>query len=101
MRIKYKVETAEEFLARGGTIKKVDPGASGIQHNVTRKRANGEPAVILSYEEAEVYYGDGKVKTKKKAKQKASVDMSFLPESLKQKFLARITEGDFDVEEDN
>jgi hypothetical protein len=94
-------ETVAEFIARGGIIKKIDPVKDDSTHATVRKISNGEPAIILSMDDAEMYYGENKNpdKPKAKTKQKSLPDMSCLPEALKNKFIARLKEGDLNGEE--
>jgi hypothetical protein len=95
-----KTETLQEYLARGGTIKKVEAGKSDFQNITKRTTAGGEPAIILSLGDAEVYYGTPSKAKKKKAKVKSSLDMSLLPEGLRKKFISKIENGDYDGQED-
>lgn len=87
-----KTESLEEFLARGGVVKFLPPDATAIKDKPTKQDANGGPAVILSMDEFDTYYGEVK-KTKKKAaakKPKATLDVFALPEHLRKKHLGRI-----------
>lgn len=98
--MRAKTESIEEFLARGGTIKKLAAGESA-KLPTTRRSAGGDPVVILSMEDAEIFYGEGKPKAKKKSTPKAGIDLSQLPESLKSKFLAKLKDRSIDGEENN
>ena len=87
-----KTETVAEFLARGGVITKCEPGPSKVEDKV--HLAGAAKPTIISMEDAAVLYGEknaqkeGKVK---KAKPKAKVDLSLLPESLRLKLTARLS----------
>ena len=95
---KSKIETLEQYLARGGTIKVLPPKKLD-NSDQTRKSGNG-PAVIMSFEEADLFYGEAKKGSKpKKVKQQQTIDMGALPESLRVKFLSRLKE-EFDGEID-
>jgi hypothetical protein len=90
---KSKVETVEEYLARGGSIKKL-PAAEVIrQPDVTRKTVAGGPVVIMSMEEADLFYGEARKNAKpKKAKPSLKIDLSALPEALRSKFINKLKE---------
>lgn len=79
-----KKETIEEFLARGGKIQRfatVDPEVK----EPTISSTNKGPAVILTLDDGNLYYGEGKVsKTKKKSSPK--IDLSALPEAIRNKY---------------
>lgn len=96
MKTKSKTETLAEYLARGGTIKVVPANARESQ-NEPVKQVQGGPAKILTYEEADLYLGEGKPR-KVKPKPKSTLDLSALPEALRKKFLERY-KGDVDGEE--
>ena len=89
-----KVESLEEFLARGGVIKVLPPDAKTIKEKPTKQDASGGPAIILTMDEYETYYGEVKESKKKPKKPKASqkFDVFALPEHLRKKHLGRILE---------
>lgn len=91
--ITSKVETVQEFLARGGSISKVPMAAKECEEEVIRKTSNGAPAVLLTLEEADLYYGEKK-KTSKVKKQKPAlkIDLEALPPALRAKFIAKLKE---------
>ncbi len=86
--MKSKTETIEEFLARGGKITKVEYKQPELKEHITRQTSGG-PATILSLGEAELFYGEAKAK---KAITKNKVDMSALPEALRNKFINKLSE---------
>jgi len=89
MKTRRKTETLEEFLARGGSIKFCPPKKEGATPDVVRKTANGGPAVLMTLDEADLFYGEGKVR-KKSNKPSNSIDLSALPEALKNKFISKL-----------
>lgn len=88
-----KIETIEEYLARGGAINKINPVESPKQIEVVRKTIAGGPAVIMTLEEADLFYGEArKGSTPKKAKPTTKIDLSALPEALRMKFINKLKE---------
>lgn len=94
-----KTETLAEFLARGKTITKLPEQPRKPQIDTLRQNPNG-PAVIMSLEDAEIYYGEpSKNKKAKKPKSSSlSIDINALPPALRQKFISKLKEED-NVEE--
>lgn len=82
-----KVETLQEFLARGGTIKKCDPAERTKEQDV-KSMAVG-PATLLTLEEGELFYGEKKKSKATKVLKQPTVDFNVLPEGLKEKYLAK------------
>lgn len=104
MSVKSKVETIDQYLARGGSIKKIPAGETIKQPDVTRKPVAGGPVTIISLEEADLFYGEARKGSKpKKAKPTLKIDLSALPESLRAKFINKLKEEtngeDFEEEE--
>ena len=98
MKKKGKVETLAEYLTRGGTIKRLEPGSEDSQREVV-KQVTGGPIKILTMDEAELYLGE--IKPRKAAKPKTStLDLSALPEALRKKFIDRYGEGEVDGEQE-
>lgn len=93
MSLKSKVETIDEYLARGGSIKKL-PAADMIrQPEVTRKTVAGGPVTIMSLDEADLFYGEARKGSKpKKAKPSLKIDLNALPEALRAKFINKLKE---------
>jgi hypothetical protein len=97
---KLKVESIEEYLARGNTIKILPTVEYKRQPDVIRKTVVG-PAIFLTLEEADLYYGEAKENLKpKKQKQSPRIDINALPEALRAKILKRIKEESLGEEED-
>lgn len=95
-----KKETVEEFLARGGKITVVPIGASAkdpqpTQPAQTIHSSKSGPATIMSYGEADLFYGEGKPKKARKKKAQASIDINALPEAIRNKYCKGI--GDEDI----
>lgn len=85
-----KDETLEEFLARGGKIKKIPYKSPEVKQPIT-KQTTSTPINFLSYDEADLLYGKPS-KTKKKKTSGSSVDLSALPEELKAKFISKLSQ---------
>jgi len=93
MSVKSKVETVEEYLARGGSIKKLPAAEIIRQPDVIKKAATGGPVTILSLEEADLFYGEARKNAKpKKDKPSLKIDLSALPEALRSKFINKLKE---------
>jgi len=90
--MKKKVESIEEFLARGGVITVLPPEAKTLKEKPTKQDSNGGPAVILTLDEYDTYYGEVKTSKKKPKKPKATLDFNALPEHLRKKHVKRILE---------
>lgn len=95
---KKKIETVDEYLARGGTIIRIPPNVSSSKEEVLKNQTGG-PAVILTLEEADLFYGEAKTSKAKKPKAGPKVDLNALPESLRKKFLAKLRDEENDGEE--
>lgn len=92
MKIKSKVETIEEYIARGGTVKRLP-----IQGYIKRQdvsKTQGGPAIIMSLEEADLFYGKERPNKKKRTNIEPKLDINALPEQLRAKFLARLKDED-------
>jgi hypothetical protein len=87
-----KIESLEEYLARGGVIKVLPPDAKAVKEKPTKQDSNGGPAVILTMDQYDTYYGEVKVSKKKPKKPKATLDVFALPEHLRKKHLGRLLE---------
>jgi ribosomal protein S19E (S16A) len=93
MSVKSKVESIEEYLARGGSIKKLPSVETVRQPEVIRKLVTGGPVTIMSLEEADLFYGEARKGSKpKKAKPSLKIDLSALPEALRSKFINKLKE---------
>lgn len=90
---KSKVETVEEYLARGGSIKKLPVGETIRQPDVVRKTVAGGPVTIMSLEDADLFYGEARKGSKpKKSKPSLKIDLNALPEALRVKFINKLKE---------
>ena len=100
---KRKVETLDEYLARGGSIKRVPAAALEPQPEVVRNQTGG-PAMFLSLEEADLFFGEPSKAASKPKKQKPSlkIDLDILPPALRAKFISKLKEesGGEDYEEE-
>lgn len=77
-----KTETLNEYLARGGTITKID-GINTAKPQIT-KSVNPGPAVILSLQEGDLFYGEKSTRAKKeKTPDLSGIDLSNIPEELR------------------
>lgn len=89
----YKIETFDEYKARGGTVTIVPKN----EHKSVDHVKSLAPPVpkLLSLEEADLLYGpQKKVDPKKKKKTQAKIDLNALPPALREKFLAKIQEAE-------
>jgi|SRR5665213_548616 len=99
MSVKSKIETVEEYLARGGAIKRLPAGELVKHPDITRKSGASGPAIIMSLEEADLFYGEARKGSKpKKAKPLLKIDFNALPQALN-KFIIKLKE-EVDGEED-
>lgn len=87
-----KVETVQEYLARGGSVMIVPPAFLEPVPDVTRKTTNGGPAVFLTLEEADLFFGEPSKKKPKKAKASFKIDLDVLPPALRAKFISKLKE---------
>lgn len=95
-----KKESIEEYLARGGKVKKIP--SQFKDENI--RRANPSPNVVavpLSMDDAAVLYGHHVTKdgyAEKKRLEKSKLDLSKLPDDLKKRFISKLKEK---IESDN
>ena len=87
-----KVETIQEYLARGGSITIVPAAILEPQPEVTRKTTQSGPALFLSLDEADLFYGEPSKKKPKKSKPSAKIDLDALPPALRAKCIAKLKE---------
>lgn len=88
-----RVESVEEFLARGGSINRIPEKERESQVDVIRKTVTGGPAIFLSLGEADLFYGEARKGAKpKKAKPSLKIDLDALPPALRAKFIAKLKE---------
>ena len=95
---KSKVEALDAFIARGGKITKI-PLLRGATKEVTvHTIASGGPVIIMALDDAELFYGEAKVK-KKKQSILPKIDISVLPDVLRNKVLNSLKNGEDDLDE--
>jgi hypothetical protein len=97
---KLKTESVEEFLARGGKINRLPP-VENVFQEILKTNSSG-PASIMSLAEADLFFGESKVNrsTKQKTSTTTSrIDLSSLPEALREKFLSKLRDEADDGEE--
>jgi len=86
---KSSKELIEEFIASGGKVTVIPPTQREPEVTVTTSSANAGPAVILTYSDADLFYGEvRKRKSTKplKAKQEVKINFDALPEALKNRY---------------
>ena len=92
-------ETVEEFLARGGTITRV-PTSQPIKIPESIKISTpAGPAILMTLEEADLYYGEHKQRKAKK-KLRKTIDLSALPPDLRKKYVDDVIDVSREVEEE-
>lgn len=90
---KFKIQSLDDYLANGGNITKLPPKETDPSVNVFKTASAGAPAVIMSLEEADLFYGESRKGSKpKKPKTSAKIDLDALPEAIRSKFIARMKE---------
>lgn len=97
-----KVETINEFLARGGTITKC-PAAereTKSKSDTVRSTVAVDAPVPLSLEDYGLMYGEPKSPSKRKAASKSKIDFSALPQFLRDKYLKEASDGEGKEESD-
>jgi hypothetical protein len=78
-----KVETVEEFLARGGKIERIPPKVEEEEEAVVIKPSTLGPPTLYSLDEAQHFFGKKKVvKKKPKTPNFKNINKDILPESL-------------------
>lgn len=88
-----KVESVEEYLARGGSIQRLPQKSRDREVEVVRKTGAAGPAIFLSLDEADLFYGEARKGSKpKKAKPSLRIDLEALPPALRAKFIAKLKE---------
>lgn len=78
---KFKIETVDEFLARGGQVKKLEP-VSREDHRIVLPTAGGPPT-IMSLGEAEVLYGEAERPQESPEKRRSKVNVHLIPPELR------------------
>ena len=94
-----KTETVAEFLARGGAITIVPANQPTAKIDSIKPNSNGGPATIMSMDEADLYYGEFKIRKAKKAT--STIDLSALPEALRKKYVDEVISANQENEEED
>jgi len=94
-----KTETIAEFLARGGSIQIIPANQPTAKTDSIKSTTNGGPAVIMSMDEADLYYGEFKARKPKKAA--STIDLSALPEALRKKYVDEVISASEEDEEED
>ena len=97
MRVKSKIETIDEYLARGGSIKIMPQASRSLELDATRTQAGTGISLVMSLDEADLFYGEGKPLKKKPSI--PNIDINLIPEALRKKFIAKLlNEGGYGEE---
>lgn len=88
-----QVETIQEYLARGGSVKRIPAVMLEAQPEVVRKTAQSGVATFLTLDEADLFFGEpSKRKPKKMKQQQMKIDLDVLPPALRSKFISKLKE---------
>lgn len=80
-----KKETIAEFLQRGGKITKL-PSQQNTETEVVKQTTAAGPAIIMTYDEADLFYGEKSKSIKAKKQRKSAgpmLDLDALPKDKK------------------
>lgn len=98
MSIKNKIETVQEYIMRGGAIEKIPVVRFFSKSETIKQTGTGGPIVLMSLDEADLFYGEARKGAKpKKIKESSKIDLKALPENLRVKYINRLKE-EMDVE---
>lgn len=86
-------ETMEEFLARGGKVQMI-PSTTPETPTQPISPTSVGPVVILTYGDADLYYGEVRSRKSKKPKLLPKIDFSALPEPLRNKYKKELINGE-------
>ena len=86
------VETVDQYLARGGSIKRLPIVILDTPPESVRKNGPTGPAVFLTLDEADLFFGEPSKKKPKKNKPTLKIDLDVLPVALRAKFIAKLKE---------
>jgi hypothetical protein len=95
---KTETESVAEFLARGGVIKVIPAVQPTVKVDSVKSTTSSGPAVIMTMDEADLYYGE--FKARKPKKPVATIDISALPEALRKKYIDEVISGSKEDEKD-
>lgn len=91
---KLKTESLEQFLARGGKIKVVQPKVPETTQTVFSSSKKNISADTMTLWDAQIYFGEkeGRPSSAKQPKnnKEASLNLDALPEELKKRLLEKI-----------
>lgn len=96
--MKFRTESLEEFLARGGRITKLPKASREVELDMIALSVPnmGGISSIISLDDADLFYGEGKPKKKLNI---PKIDITLIPESLRNKLIARLLdEGGYEEE---
>lgn len=93
-----KTETISDFLARGGKITKVSYNHPDSIKDSIKSTSGGGPVTILTMDDADLFYGEHKVKKQTKKKVQSIIDISALPEALRKKYVDEVIYGSSEEE---
>ena len=93
-----KTETIAEFLARGGKINIIPADQPTLKIDSIKSNTNGGPAVIMTMDDADLYYGEFKARKPKKVAN--TIDLSALPEALRKKYVDEVISASKEEDED-
>lgn len=88
----FKQESIQEFLARGGQVTRVPPKERDVVVQPMNP-TNVGPAVLLTYGEADLYYGEVRARKSKKGKLPPKINFADLPEALRKKYSKELLNG--------
>ena len=89
----FRVETTEEYIARGGSVKRIPEVNRDPQPDVVKKTTAGGPVHMMTLDEADLFYGEARKNAKpKKEKSSPKIDLNALPIALRAKFISKMKE---------
>ena len=80
-------ETLNEFLTRGGTIKKALYIPPSLSEEITRSTKHTKQVILLTMDEAEIYYGEKDKRITQPVKTLPTLNVAALPEYLRKKYV--------------
>lgn len=90
MKKSNKKESIEEYLARGGQVTKVARVDDPVTPTPTIAPMTTGPANLLTYGEADLYYGEVRARKPKKSKPVQKIDIDSLPKALRDKYFKEL-----------
>lgn len=95
-----RTESIADFIARGGSITRVPAPQASTKVESIKSTTGGGPAVIMTMDDADLYYGEHKARKARK-KAKSTIDLSALPEELRRKYVDEVISGQEDEDGDD